>query len=395
MFAGAKKWLGDKKEKAKHFVKKGLASHETVDMTVAIGTVVSKPYQALTWTFFLEQIYNKLSDPRPTEDAPAFSSEELNLIQICAVLSSEVYSPPAKRTLPRDAGEIVFEPKLVHSKAVPFMVLNSDALDCIFIACRGSYCFNDFVIDLNASAVEIFGGLMHRGVVKAALGVYTIVKDLVIELHQRYHRKICVTGHSLGGAVAASVCGRIRHDYPDVPAEAIVFGSAACVSRNLWEISRSYCKSFVMSGDAVPYMSFHNVAAVSADHLPRVISDFIRAAIARDIVQPIYQMPPINMHVNPFELPPPSIESILESLKNGKSVRTTALYPPGELYLFLLEGNVFRTVKIRKIPDCEYFGGFVKGINEKNHSSSIYAECAVHLYEQSKQPQSQGLGAFD
>ena len=385
MFSTATKWLTGKTDKAKRVVQSGFASHKTVDMTMSVGKLIMNPYEALTCSFFLEQIYNRLAEPRETEDASSyFTTQDLHLIQVCAALASQVYSPPAERNLPHEAGAIVFEPRLVHSKAVPFMVLNSDELDCIFIACRGSYCFNDFVIDLNASAVEVYGGLMHRGVVKASLGVYTILKDIVLELHQKHNRKVCVTGHSLGGSVAAAVCGRLRREHPDMPSEAVVFGSCACVSKNLWEESRAYCRSFVMSGDPIPYLSFHNVASISAEHMPRIVADFIKAAVARDIVRPIYDMPPIDMHANPFELPPPSIESILASLKDESTVRTTALYPPGELFMFLVEGNLFRTAKLRKIPDCEYFAGFVKGLSEKNHGSSIYEECAAHLYEQSK-----------
>lgn len=374
------------KSDAKKVIADGMASSSMIKNIGVASTFVTKPYQALTWTFLLKSVYDALGDPKETEDAMnTFSKDELKLITLCCALSRASYHPE-KAELPPEAGQMIFSPGSVVSTAVPFYVYECKETNTAFLVCRGSACINDFVTDLNASAVDIYGGLMHAGVVRAVLAVYAIVKDKLVQIHKS-GRKLYFTGHSLGGAVAAGLCHKLRREFPEIDAQAYVFGSAASLSKNLWLESRKFCKCFVMSGDGIPYLSFHNVAQLSAENVPFPVACYIKEVVKRDVVRPALQVPVIDMDSNPFQQPPPTLESILQSIELENSMRTTALFPPGQHYLIELSGDLFKTVTLRRIPDCEYFGAFVKGISTDTHAMTIYAQSMEKLSEQLSEKQ--------
>lgn len=375
----------DALKKAKSDAKKALADGMTSSSMIkkigVAGTFVTKPYQALTWTLLLKSVYDSLDNPKETTDAmDSFSKADFKLITLCCKISMASYHPE-KAELPPEAGRLIFSPNCIHTNAVPFYIYDCEETNTAYLVCRGSACINDFIIDFNASAVDIYGGLMHQGVVKAVLAVYANVKDKLVQIHES-GRKIYMTGHSLGGAVAAGLCQKLRREFPKIDAQAIVFGSAASLSKNLWMESKQFCKCFVMSGDGIPYLSFHNVAQLSADNVPFAVACYIKEVVKRDVIRPVLQMPVIDMESNPFELPPPTLESILQSIAMENSMRTTALFPPGQHYLIELSGDLFKKVTLRKIPDCEYFGAFVKGISTDTHGIKIYAQSMEKLAEQ-------------
>ncbi|OHT07271.1 lipase [Tritrichomonas foetus] len=380
MFRKVTSFLGYAKDTVKDGFNKVLGSHEVVRNALVAKNIVSSP-TSFTFAYFMNKIINTLSPPDETDDGNNdFTSEELNLIQICAKLASDVYLEAGERTLPKEAGELIYEPTLTNSSAVPFAIMNSDELNMIFVSCRGSYCFRDFFTDFNANAVDAFDGLMHSGVLKAALSVYAICKDLIIQVSQQNgNRPVIFTGHSLGAAVAATVSEILKQDFPDFPARSIVFAPAACISRDLWQKSREHCLSFVMSGDFVPFLSFHNIAAYSSEYLPDFIKNYIDDLVRREVSRPTKEVE-IDMTSNPFEKPPPTLEEVYLELNNESGYRTTALFPPGELYLLDLSGDIFKSVDLRKIRSCEYFGRFIPGLEEFNHSMDIYAECINKIY---------------
>lgn len=366
---------------------KFLNSPEAVNGTIIAGQVAMNPVKTFTFGYLMSINIANLTDPDPTEDAhDAFNTDELNLIHICSSLSKEVYHCPDQRELPKNAGKIIFEPDLSDytGKATPFIITNSDELNTIFMTCRGSYCFKDFLTDLKANAANVYGGLMHSGVLDSSLSVMALVKDFLVQTSKSNgNRPVIITGHSLGGAVASAVVEQMKRDIPDFPIRGIIFAPAASVSRSLWEESRKNVTSFVLSGDFVPFLSFHNIASTSSDLLPDWIGKIIHEKLIRNIDMPSDSFDTsIDMEQNPFDNPPPTKEEIAQEIKDHKKfIVSTELFPPGELYLYELKGDFFKTVSLRKIQSCEYFSRFVLGLDENNHSMNVYDECAQKLIE--------------
>lgn len=378
--------------KAKGAVTSILNSHSVLHTTIATTKVIANPFKTISFAVLIQQAKEELKPADPTDPGlGSFDVSELNLIRICASFSSSIYYPKEERTLPTEIGGILFEPDMTNlSHGVPIIVTNSDVMNMIFVGCRGSYCFKDFITDLNANACNVYGGLMHDGVFKSSVIVYETIKDFLIRLSKdNNNRPIVVTGHSLGGAVASAVVGKFKRDFPDFPIYAIVFAPAASVSRNLWEQSRHYCSTFVVSNDAVPFLSFHNIAAISSRFLPDGAADFIHEKLVRESqICPVdYDVQAVMTAGNPFENEQPSIEDIKNDLKTDDFLISTELFPPGELYLYELSGIILKKVDLRKIRSCNYFGRFVLGLEEdsSNHSMCIYKECAEEVLKQKKQ----------
>ena len=368
---------------AKNGLNNALKSHSFMEGAFKAVGVIANP-KAVSFSCFMDYISDNLSDPDETLGASDdFDSNTLYLINLCAKMSLAVYYESSQRNLPKEAGHVVFEPNLtdISSSAVPFIITNSDELDLIIVCCRGSFCFSDFLTDFNANAVDAFGGLMHSGILKTSISVYAICKDkLIQEVKNNNNRRIVFTGHSLGAAVAATVCAIFKTDFPDAAAKTIIFAPAACISRDLWNKSRDNTISFIMKGDAVPFLSLHNIAQYSSDCLPDIFKSLIDNCVRREVYRPVEEVH-IDMSEDPFTKPPPSIEEVKNDMDKEAAFRTTALYPPGELYLFEIMGDMFKTIQLRKAQSCDYFGKLIPGLQDLgNHSISRYAECTEKLY---------------
>lgn len=366
---------------------KFLNSPEAVSGTIIAGKVAVSPVKTFTFGYLMNANIANLKDPDPTEDASdVFNDNELELIQICSQLSKDVYLSHDKRNIPKSAGNIIFEPNLndYNGKAIPFFVTNSDELNTIFMTCRGSYCFKDFLTDLNGNAANVYGGLMHSGVLDSSLSVLALVRDFLVQTSiSNGNRPVIITGHSLGGAVASAIVEQMKRELPNFPIRGIIFAPAASVSRSLWEKSRKNVNTFVLSGDFIPFLSFHNIASTSTEFLPDFVSKMIHEKLIRNVesTETSFDIA-IDMDQNPFEKPPPTEEEIAQEIKDQKKfIVTTELFPPGELFLYELKGELFKTVSLRKISSCDYFGRFVLGLNENNHSINAYSECAEQLIE--------------
>ncbi|KAH0794335.1 Lipase family protein [Histomonas meleagridis] len=357
-------------EKAKN----ALNTRKGMKTVMTAAAVASNP-KKICFSTFLQQIFDTLPPKEPVEPTQITDHQELKMIHLCGELSSAVYRVIEKRKLIPEAGTVVFDSGEIVVSGVPYFITNSDEMNTIFVVCRGSISFSDYIIDITANAADVFGGLIHMGIYQASLAVCTQIQDLLQQLsHENNHRQIMFTGHSLGAGVAGVCNLMFREKFPDLPTRSIIFAPPAVVSKNLWSKTVSYCTSFFNFGDPIPFLSFHNFALVSSDCLPDFIAKQIQSAYRKTASAPT-AFQKVDMTVNPFEAPPPPLESILENNDEAAGHTTSALYPPGKQYIFNIIGEMFCKLEIQITKDCEYFGHFIKELDEKRHGMGHYREC--------------------
>jgi hypothetical protein len=380
MFARAKRFVQGAANKVGSAVNEGLASHSAMLNAAKLGAVILPPKKT-PFQSVMANLGEILPDPIATTDLETlFPLNELQLFSICARFSQSVYGfLESHAELPAGAGEVLYSTRTTAAtKAIPFVITRNPEIRSIFMGFRGSYCFKDFLTDLNGCAVNVYGGLMHRGVLQSCSGVVAMADDLLCRYAREFQdHQLVFTGHSLGAAVAAAVAHRFRMNHPEIRCRAVIFAPAASVGRSLWRQSRDFCTTFVLKGDPVPFLSFHNIASISLDHLPGPMADVIQKSLTRMTHTVVMPTPPLDFDANPFAEPPPTLEELKRAFETEVDFRTTtALFPPGELYQYELSGKVFLDIQVKKIPGCNFFAQFVKGLSEDEHHSEKYAECA-------------------
>ncbi|KAH0794546.1 putative lipase containing protein [Histomonas meleagridis] len=338
---------------------------------------------SVSFAFFLKAIFSSLPPPDETFEVD-LSPEDVDKLYLCMMLSKMVYVDPNERELPYQLGSIVIESQVSKLYVIPYFIMNSEITDTIYVTCRGSYCFNDFLVDFMAKAVKYNGGYVHEGVYLTAKNLYDEIKPIIITLSKtNNNRKVIITGHSLGGGVAATVVSMFQNDFPTLDVSGIIFAPCASFTKNLWLNSTNRIKSYIVDGDFVPFLSFHNASAIPENSLPFPIHEAMLKVIKKRMSIIPYTPPVENLYRNPFEIPPPAIESILDNSIDFY-LKPMPLYPPGDLFLITLVDNKNGTVQIRKIRDCEYFGHFVNNLNELRHMMGLYREwieqfCKIYI----------------
>ncbi len=79
--------------------------------------------------------------------------------------------------------------------------------DILFVGVRGTAKFYDIISDIDVRRVSVETGMVHRGFFMAANESIKELRQHVSDERRRaYDVKLCLTGHSLGGAVAAILC---------------------------------------------------------------------------------------------------------------------------------------------------------------------------------------------
>ena len=357
-----------------------LSSHSALENTGLVFTAITSP-STLGFGVFFQSILESLKDPVECEEAK-LSKEELKYYAMLATLANEVYNPKEKRKLPPEAGDMIFEENSNGVDRTPYIVLNSNELDKIFVVIRGSYTYADFITDLKASADDIDGTLIHSGVYSASNSLFIRSEGLLLQTSKENgNRQIVFTGHSLGSGVASCTARMFKKAHPELDIKAVAFAPVASMSGDAIEETKSYITTFALGGDPIPFLSLHNVAQVSQKGLPKVVNQIIQDAVSRDISLPVSLPEDFDIESNPFEKPPPTLEQIKKDLETVTR-RTTALYPAGKAYHIVLEGTTFKKVRLDDIKDnIEYFGCFRKGVDETHHSMDLYNDCIHELYE--------------
>ena len=104
--------------------------------------------------------------------------------------------------------------------------------NAIVLAFRGTDDVADWLTNLNVVQIEDHGARVHRGFFRALAVVWPGIEATLQSLLDRRHRKIWVTGHSLGGALATLAALRLQRIGVG-PLETLTFGQPRVGNRTL------------------------------------------------------------------------------------------------------------------------------------------------------------------
>ncbi|OHT02127.1 hypothetical protein TRFO_30886 [Tritrichomonas foetus] len=385
---------------------------------------------AKSFAFLLKILFELLpaSDQLDSTEIPR--NEILEMLH-CCLLCRNIYKKEAKRYLPPNLSNIVYESQESDYFIIPYFIVNSDELDTIFVVFRGSYCLKDFIVDFMASTVSYRNGKAHEGIYLTSYNMFNRIKKRVRKLSRmNNNRKVIITGHSLGAAVASMVVDmfyeederksenssqtsfttdysaddQVNHENfeSDEDLESsenleyriedeehlffdlkcICFAPVASYSRENLEATKLHTRSYSTDGDFVPHVSFYNAISISDDQLPALFKKELDKAIRKKL----------NIHGDKFE---PTVSQILEN-RVEYLTNPYPLYPPGDCYQIKMTDEHHSTIELMKIDDStEYFGKFVKDLNEFRHMISCYNAWVIKYFVDNFQDQPDLIEYYD
>lgn len=348
-----------------------------VNKSSSFATLESSPLPSLA--IFLKSIFASLQ-PHDKTLSYKMSISEVSTLYNCVILSKAVYLAPKERDLPPEIGKIILESRGSDFYKIPFFITDSDILDTIFITCRGTYCFKDCLVDLKAEAVGFQNGLMHKGVYMTAKTLYNTIYPLISSIYKNNQNKnFIITGHSLGGGVAAAVNEMFHANIKDIHMKCICFAPCASFSHELLQKTKKWCKSYTMEGDFVPFCTFRNIVDLPQDSIPSTLRIYLKKIIKNRIQKQVYNPKLVPYDSNPFEEPPPPLTEILNDPVD-MFFKPIQLYPPGECFILKL-GKDNKGICVRKAKDDNYFTGFRNDLYELRHMMSFYREQVMQYCE--------------
>lgn len=99
--------------------------------------------------------------------------------------------------------------------------VSDDSFGFCIVAFRGTESMRDVRIDLSIWPIEIDGYRVHRGFYSQ----WAALKPSLMQLMQKCPKKVYVTGHSLGGAVANLAALDMAREFPTKQVMVVTFGS--------------------------------------------------------------------------------------------------------------------------------------------------------------------------
>ncbi|CAE7945705.1 ECHIA [Symbiodinium sp. KB8] len=149
---------------------------------------------------------------------------------------------------------------LAETVARPFKpvwwICRDRATSTIMVAIRGTFSMSDVLSDVLATQTLYKEHVIHEGVLASARWVYSKVAPV---LHRESEGgKIVITGHSLGGAVAALLAWLLRED-AGLPARAFVFGVPQVTDEALARKMARFVTGIIHARDIIPMLSQKSV----------------------------------------------------------------------------------------------------------------------------------------
>lgn len=127
----------------------------------------------------------------------------------------------------------------------------------IVLSVRGTWSVDDVLLNVMAAPCEFRGGLVHRGMLRAAEAMIAELADEIDCLREQYpDYKLITTGHSMGAGIAAIAAITLHPYHRDV--RCFGFCPPACLSLDLAIRSEPFIYSFVHGNDVTP--RFHVAA---------------------------------------------------------------------------------------------------------------------------------------
>lgn len=207
--------------------------------------------------------------------------------------------------------------KLVYediAQLVPTSAINEPAYfiavyharQCVVMSIRGTYNTTDILTDLNPHTEPFLNGVVHSGMLGAAKWLLEkegrLLKNLLTD-NPGY--TLVLTGHSLGGGVAA-LLAMLIHDSAHAPALGIFpttlgirpkkimcwgYGCAPCVDQTIAE-STTYIHNIVLQDDVVPRVNPASIEALRDEIKETSLSQGLKDGKKKKVVQSIERAHP-------------------------------------------------------------------------------------------------------
>lgn len=131
----------------------------------------------------------------------------------------------------------------------------------VVLAIRGTFSTSDVLSDLLARQVAFEGHVVHEGVLISATWLVEKVLPFLRRIHDLRdgHLQLVLTGHSLGGAVAALVTWILRSKSEFTTALCFAYGTPMIVDPKLAERMEHFVVSMINAKDMVPRLSRKSV----------------------------------------------------------------------------------------------------------------------------------------
>ena len=113
----------------------------------------------------------------------------------------------------------------------------------------------DVSIDLDFESKPFLDGYAHGGMLQEAQTLFGRVWG-IIKNHLDDESELILTGHSLGGSIAAIMCCMLRHGHPEISSYAFCFGAAPCLSRGISERFHPFMLGICVGDDVVVRLSY-------------------------------------------------------------------------------------------------------------------------------------------
>jgi pimeloyl-ACP methyl ester carboxylesterase len=295
--------------------------------------------------FVLQTVFASCASAPVLSPAP-IAAEEFAFVRRCAHLAKAAYATPKTYRFLPELGSPVFWSRTSERARIPFLVVNSNALNRIFISCRGSYCVDDFIVDATARPTAWRGGFCHAGVLETAQNIYRSLKSYVLNLsHTHGNRPITVTGHSLGAGVGAVLAELFADEFPSLRIDSLVFAPVAALTPDLAAMTTRRCRSYSTNGDFVPFLSLYSFESLPPGVLPEVIAKVIRVGIEK-------QLETAQLH--------------------SGATKSMPMYPPGRNFLLTFAEFGATACDLLAIDDVTMFGRLTNNLNELRHSMKVY-----------------------